>query len=158
MNVIQFTIGQKTSGRRLAETAAASESSDFFLAGGAYRFRSPDNYLTASPGPLSSGGCGRASPVVPGGTSLLVNLVSTRWIVVANAAIIATARTVAKIARVICVRRRLLQLRSLFMGKTLSNLNQRNPLEPVPPSARLGSAVSPSIGDRRRIMAWVMTM
>jgi hypothetical protein len=60
---------------------------------------------------------------------------------------IATARTVAKIARVICVRRRLLQLRSLFMGDTLSNLNQRSPSDPVPPSARLGSAVSPGTGD-----------
>ena len=65
----------------------------------------------------------------------------------ANAAIIATARTAAKIAKVICVCRRLLQLRSLFMGNTLSNLNQRNPLEPVPPSARLGFAVSPGTGD-----------
>ncbi len=94
--------------------------------------RYSDGYLTGSPGPLSSGGCGRASPVVPGGKSPLVCLISTRWMVVANAAIIATARTAAKIAKVICVRRRLLQLRSLFMGNTLSNMNQRNPLEPVP--------------------------
>ncbi len=70
--------------------------------------------------------------MVPGGKSPLVCLISTRWMVVANAAIIATARTAAKIAKVICVRRRLLQLRSLFMGNTLSNMNQRNPLEPVP--------------------------
>ncbi len=92
--------------------------------------RCAGGYLIGSPGPLSSGGCGRASPVVPGGRSLLVCRVSTRWIVVANAAIIATARTAAKIAKL--VRRRLLQLRSLFMGNTFSNKNQRNPLEPVP--------------------------
>ena len=77
-----------------------------------------DSYLTAFPGPLSSGGCGWASPIVPGGRSLLVCLVSTRCIVVANAAMIATATTAAKIANVICVRRRLPQLRSLFMDNT----------------------------------------
>jgi cation transporter-like permease len=68
---------------------------------------------------------------------MLVCLVSTRWIVVANAAIIATATTVAKTTKAICVRRRLLQLRSLFMGNTFYNMNQRNPWEPVPLLSRL---------------------
>ena len=64
----------------------------------------------------------------------------------ANAAITATASTAAKIAKVICVRRRLLQLRSLFMGNTFSNLNQRNSLEPVPPSAGVETGSLPRIG------------
>jgi hypothetical protein len=112
--------------------------------------RYTESYLTGSPGPLSSGGCGRASPVVPGGRSLLVCLVSTRWIVVANAAITATARTAAKTAKVICVRRRLLQLRSLFMGNTFLNLNQRNSLNQVPPSAGVGTGSLARTGDRLR--------
>jgi len=143
VNVIQFTIGAKNvGGQLLAEDARNFGIISFWLAvltdfavgatSPSLTVRYSDGYLTGSPGPLSSGGCGRASPVVPGGRSLLVCLVSTRWMVVANAAIIATARTAAKIAKVICVRRRLLQLRSLFMGNTFSNMNQRNPLEPVP--------------------------
>src|ERR1700738_2479593 len=58
-----------------------SASRDFTKAG----------YLTGLPGLLSSGGCGCASPIVPGGRSLLVCLVSTRGIVAANAAMIAAA-------------------------------------------------------------------
>jgi hypothetical protein len=134
--VIQFTIGEKIAAgscERMATTLTISLQ----LA------NATDSYLTGSPGPLSSGGCGRASPVVPGGRSLLVCLVSTRWMVVANAAIIATPRTAAKIAKVICVRRRLLQLGSLFMDNTLSNIDQRNCVGPVPPSTRLGTGSPP---------------
>jgi hypothetical protein len=88
-----------------------------------------------SPGLLSSGGCGRASPIVPAGRSALVCLVSTRWIVVANAAIMTIATTAAKIATVICVRR---GLRSLFMDNTFPNTNQRNRVEPVPLASACG--------------------
>lgn len=92
-----------------------------------------DSYLTASPGALSSGGCGWASPIVPGGRSLLICRVSTRWIVAANAAIIATATIIAKISKVVRVRRRLLRLRSLCIDNTSRGWNQRNCGEPVPP-------------------------
>jgi len=78
---------------------------------------------------------------------------------VANAAIIATPRTAAKIAKVICVRRRLLQLGSLFMDNTLSNINQRNCVGPVPPSTRLGTGSRPVIEENiLPIRAWLITM
>src|SRR6202022_2936783 len=117
------------------ETIACSSATCERLSAGADAPKQPvyqDSYLTASPGPLSSGGCGWASPIVPGGRSLLICLVSTRWIVAANAAIIATATIIAKISKVIWVRRRLLQLRSLFMDNTSRGRNQRSCGEPVP--------------------------
>src|SRR5258708_20249892 len=100
-----------------------------------------NSYLTASPGPLSSGGWGWASPIVPGGRSLLVGLVSTRWMVAANAAMIATAAIIAKISKVIWVRRRLLQLRSFFIDNTSRDRNQRRRRKPVPPG--LGRRLRP---------------
>lgn len=90
------------------------------------------SYLTASPGALSSGGCGWASPIVPGGRSLLICRVSTRWIAAGKAAIIATATIIAKISKVVRVRRRLLRLRLLCMDNTPRGLNQRKCGEPVP--------------------------
>src|ERR1700676_4241610 len=109
MNVMQFTISAKNCASSRERTDARLES--FHLGWRPAAADSPadgassDGYLTASPGPLSSGGCGWASPVVPGGRSLLVSLVSTRWMVVANAAMMVTATTAAKIAKVIWVRR-----------------------------------------------------
>ncbi len=64
----------------------------------------------------------------------------------ANAAIIATARTAAKIAKVICVCRRLLQLRSLFMGNTFSNLINATPSSRFRQARDWEPVVSPGIG------------
>jgi hypothetical protein len=50
---------------------------------------------TGSPGARSSGGCGRARPVVPGGTSLATCRVLTRSSVVTDAANIAMANATA---------------------------------------------------------------
>jgi hypothetical protein len=53
--------------------------------------------------------------------------------VAANAAMIAIATIIAKISKVIWVRRRWLQLRSLFMDNTSRGWNQRSCGKPVPP-------------------------
>jgi hypothetical protein len=129
--------GSRRAGRALGEVWRPGSSyvgfGNAFEAGGHRQTKTGparNQFRTASPGALSSGGCGLAKPIVPGCASLLVYLVSTLRSVVIKAASTATVSATAKIATA---------LRRLFQWLLIAK-----PLTLTDDVGRLGLVLSPT--------------